>query len=161
MRAVAGPLRLERAMALKSRIGLRTPARVEAWFESEAGYLIHLGCNFESPISEWHLMVFGKKRLGIVDVFRDIYISLPNDGAHDTRSVITTSLMATWQHWGQHVTSGARHLAGKLFYGNQEVFARFGEAVAGNPAALGPISAQCALDALKLQHAIINSCGEA
>jgi len=160
-RAVAGPLRLERAMSVKSRSGLRTPARVEAWFEGAAGYPIRLGCNFESPVSEWHLMVFGEKRLGIVDVFRDIYLSLPNDGSHDTRRVVTTSLVATWQHWTQHLTSGFRHLTGTLFYGNHEVFARFGEAVAGNRAALGPIGAECALDALKLQHAIIDSCGEA
>lgn len=160
-RAVAGPLKLERALTIKSRSGLRTPARVDAWFDSDAGYPIHLGCNFESPISEWHLIVFGEKRLGIVDVFRDIYLSLPNDGMHDTRRVVTTSLVTTYQHWAQHLTSGARHLAGKLFYGNQEVFARFGEAIAGNRAALAPISAECALDALKLQHAIIDSCGHA
>jgi predicted dehydrogenase len=161
MRAVAGPLKLQRAITVDSRTGLRTPARVDAWFEGSAGYPIHLGCNFESPISEWHLMVFGEKRLGIVDVFRDIYLCLPNDGTHDTRSVVTTSLVATYQHWAQHVTSGARHLTGKLFYGNQEVFERFGEGIAGNRSALEPISAECALDALKLQHAIIDSCTEA
>jgi predicted dehydrogenase len=160
-RAVAGPLRLERAMTVKSSTGLKTPARVEAWFEGPAGYPIHLGCNFESPVSEWHLIVFGEKRLGIVDVFRDIYLSLPNDGVHDTKGVVTSSLVATYQHWSQHVTSGVRHVTGKLLYGNQEVFARFGEAVGGNPAALAPISAACALDALKLQHAIISRCSEA
>jgi len=159
-RAVAGPLRLERAMSIKNRSGLRTPARLEAWFACGAGYPVRLGCNFESPISEWYLMVFGEKRLGIVDVFRDIYLSLRNDGSHDTRSVITTSLVATYQHWLQHLTSGVRHLTGTLLYGNREVFARFGEAIAGNHEALAPIGAECALDALKLQHAIINSCGE-
>ena len=159
IRSVAGPVRLQRAMSINSRCGLRTPARVDAWFEGTAGYPIHLGCNFESPISEWHLMVFGEKRLGIVDVFRDIYLSLPNDGAHDTRSVVTTSLVATCQHWAQHVTSGVRHLAGSLFYGNEEVFARFCEAVAGNRGALTPIGSECALEALKLQHAIIDCCG--
>jgi scyllo-inositol 2-dehydrogenase (NADP+) len=157
-RAVAGPLHLERAMSINSQSGLQTPARVEAWFACAGGYPVRLGCNFESPVSEWHLMVFGEKRLGIVDVFRDIYLSLPNDGAHDTRRVVTTSLTATYQHWLQHLTSGVRHLTGRLFYGNQEVFARFGEAIAGDHAALAPISAECALDALKLQHAIIDSC---
>lgn len=161
IRAVAGPLRLESAMRIKSQCGLRTPARVEAWFGAQGGYPIHLGCNFESPISEWHLMVFGTNRLGIVDVFRDIYLSIPNDGYHDTRSVVTTSLSATWQHWAQHLTSGARHLAGNLFYGNEEVFARFGAAVAGDHGALAPIGPGCALEALKLQHAIIDACGEA
>ena len=158
-RAVAGPLQLERAMSIRSRCGLRTPARVDAWFTGAAGYPIHLGCNFESPISEWHLMVFGEKRLGVVDVFRDIYLSIPNDGTHDTRSVVTTSLVTTYQHWAQHLTSGIGHLRGKLLYGNQEVFARFGESVAGNRTALAPISAECALDALKLQHGIIDCCG--
>ena len=158
LRAVAGPLQLARATCIKSRSGLRTPARVDAWFDCEAGYPINLSCNFESPISEWHLMVFGTRRLGIVDIFRDIYLSLPNDGAHDTRRVVTTSLVATYQHWTQHLTSGLRHLRGKLFYGNTEVFARFGAAVADGGKALGPIGPDCALDGLRLQHAIIDAC---
>jgi hypothetical protein len=71
------------------KVGLATSARVEAWFGAPVGYPIHLACNFESPVSEWHLVVFGEKRLGIVDLFRDIYLSLPHDGAHDTRHVIS------------------------------------------------------------------------
>ncbi len=159
-RAVAGPLRLVRAVCIKSRAGFRTPARIDAWLDCAAGYPVHLACNFESPISEWHLMVFGAKRLGVVDLFRDIYLSLPNDGSHDTRRVLTTSLVATYQHWSQHLTSGLRHLRGKLFYGNTEVFDRFGAAIGGNRTALGPISSDCALDGLKLQHAIIEACEE-
>jgi scyllo-inositol 2-dehydrogenase (NADP+) len=159
-RAVAGPLRLSRAIRIKSRSGLRTPARIDAWFECTAGYPVRLGCNFESPVSEWHLTVFGTKRLGIVDIFRDIYLSLPNDGPHDTRCVLTTSLAATYQHWSQHLTSGLRHLRGRLFYGNNEVFDRFGAAIAGRGGALGPIGPDYALDGLKLQHAIIEACGE-
>jgi scyllo-inositol 2-dehydrogenase (NADP+) len=159
-RAIAGPLRLSRAIRIKSRSGARTPARIDAWFDCVAGYPIRLGCNFESPISEWHLMVFGAKRLGIVDIFRDIYLSLPNDGLHDTKRVLTTSLVATYQHWSQHLTSGLRHLRGKLFYGNNEVFDRFGAAIAGDSAALGPIGPDYALDGLKLQHSIIEACEE-
>lgn len=159
-RAVAGPLRLSRAIRVKSRSGSRTPARLDAWFECAAGYPVRLGCNFESPISEWHLMVFGTKRLGIVDIFRDIYLSLPNDGIHDTWRVLTTSRVATYQHWIQHLTSGFRHLRGKLFYGNNEVFDRFGAAISSDSAALGPIGPDYALDGLKLQHAIIEACEE-
>jgi predicted dehydrogenase len=158
MRAVAGPLRLSRALSIKSLQGLETPARVDAWFEGAEGYPIHLSCNFESPVSEWHLIVFGEKRLGIVDVFRDIYLSLPNDGAHAARQVLTTSLAATFQHWLQHVTSGLPHLQGKLYYGNDDVFARFAASIGGDFAALEPIGPTSALDGLKLQHAIINAC---
>ncbi|MGH6803364.1 MAG: Gfo/Idh/MocA family protein, partial [Methyloceanibacter sp.] len=158
MRAVAGPLRLSRAMSIPSRSGLNTPARVEAWFDASADYPIRLACNFESPVSEWYLMIFGEKRVGIVDIFRDIYLSLPNDGAHDTRRVIATSLIATFQHWLQHVTSGVPHLAGRLFYGNDEVFARFAASIDGDAHALEPIGPTCALDTLRLQHAIIETC---
>ncbi len=158
MRAVAGPLRLSQAMSANSQCGLATPARVDAWFESAKGYPIHLSCNFESPVSEWYLVVFGEKRLGIVDVFRDIYLSLPNDGAHDTSHVLRTSLVATFQHWLQHVTSGIPHLQGRLFYGNDEVFARLAAAIGGDAGALEPIGPTSALDGLKLQHAIIEAC---
>ncbi len=158
MRAVAGELFLRSAMSLPGSNGARTPARIEAWFDAPLGCPIRLGCNFESPVSEWYLMVCGRKAMGIVDVFRDIYIRLPNDGAHDTRSVLRTSISATLQHWLQHVTSGIPHLTGNLFYGNDEVFGRFASAIEGDTQKLEPIGAQRALEILTLQHAIIDAC---
>jgi scyllo-inositol 2-dehydrogenase (NADP+) len=157
MRSIAGPLQLARAITVPSRRGLATPARIAAWFTAETcDYPIALSCNFESPVSEWYLMVFGEKRLGIIDVFRDIYISLPNDGAHDTRNVLRTSVVATAQHWLQHVTSGIPHLIGRLFYGNDHVFDRFARAIAGDVDVLEPIGPESALSILRLQHAIVD-----
>jgi scyllo-inositol 2-dehydrogenase (NADP+) len=157
MAAIAGPLQLSKATIIPSLDGLKTPARVDAWFDSEAGYPIHLSCNFESPVSEWHLLVFGEKRLGVVDVFRDIYLSLPNDRAHDTRRVLTTSVAATVQHWTQHVTSGVPHLLGRLFYGNEDVVQRFADAILeGDVKRLEPLGAKAALAGLRLQHDIID-----
>lgn len=162
MQSIAGPLQLARAVTVASRRGLATPARIAAWFTAEAcDCPITLSCNFESPVSEWHLMVFGEKRLGIVDVFRDIYLSLPNDGSHDTRRVLRTSLAATAQHWLQHVTSGIPHLMGRLFYGNDQVFDRFARAIDGDADALEPIGPANALAILKLQHAIVDRRQEA
>ena len=157
-RRVAGELALERAITFPSTEGLKTPARIDAYF-SAAGMAgpVSLHCNFESPVSEWYLAVFGTEGLGIVDVFRDIYVRLPNDGAHDTRTVIRTSLMATGQHWLQHLTSGVPHLTGRLSYGNDEVFDRFARGIGGDVEALAPIGAQSALAVLKLQHAIIDN----
>ncbi len=158
MAAVAGPLKLEQATVVPSLDGLKTPARIDCWFSAAANYPIHLSCNFESPVSEWHLLVFGEKRLGVVDVFRDIYLSFPNDGAHDTRRVLTTSLAATLQHWTQHVTSGVPHLRGRLFYGNDAVMDRFAGAILKDDAkGLEPIDARSALAGLKLQHDIIDA----
>jgi hypothetical protein len=142
---------------VKNRDGAATPARVDAWFTAgTADYPIHLACNFESPVSEWYLMVSGTKRLGIVDIFRDIYIALPNDGRHDTAKVLRTSLAATWQHWLQHATSGVPHLTGRLNYGNAELFDRFARAVAGEAGALGPIGPEAAQAVLALQHDIVS-----
>ncbi|MFI5014593.1 MAG: Gfo/Idh/MocA family protein [Hyphomicrobiales bacterium] len=157
MRAIAGPIALERAIMVPSRRGLATPARIAAWFKAQTDdYPIALSCNFESPVSEWYLLVQGERRLAIVDIFRDIYLSLPNDGAHDAASVVRTSLVATAQHWIQNVTRGIPHLAGRLVYGNDQVFERFARAIAGEVAALEPIGPESALSVLKLQHAVID-----
>lgn len=154
---VAGPLSLVKAVSAESRQGQATPAQIDAWFTAEhAEYPITLSCNFESGLSEWFLAVHGSKSVGIVDIFRDIYLRLPNDGAHGTFDVIRTSALATVQHWWQHVASGVPHLAGKLRYGNDEVFGRFARAVAGDQDALKPIQASMAQRILTLQHAIIS-----
>lgn len=154
--SIAGPMSLEKAVTAESRSGAATPAQLDAWFAADkADYPITLSCNFESSLSEWYLMVHGAKAVGIVDIFRDIYLRLPNDRGHGTTDVLRTSLTATAQHWWQHLTSGIPHLAGKLRYGNDEVFARFGRAVAGDTDALKPIDASTAQRILTLQHAII------
>jgi predicted dehydrogenase len=154
--SVAGQLSLLKAVSAESRRGSPTPAQIDAWFAADrADYPITLSCNFESSISEWYLAVHGENFVGIVDIFRDIYLRLPNDGRHGTAQVIRTSVAATSQHWWQHLTSGIPHLAGKLRYGNDEVFERFGRAISGELEALQPIDAATAQRILTLQHAII------
>jgi predicted dehydrogenase len=156
LRSLAGDMQLVRSSIVTSSKGHATPSRVEAWFKTDKKFPVKLSCNFESPVSEWYLMVFGEKQLGIVDIFRDIYLSLPNDRAHGTLQVLRTSLTATLQHWLQHVTRGIPHLLGGLSYGNDEVFERFARAIRGHHNALKPIDAESALTVLKLQHAIID-----
>ncbi len=158
LESVAGRLELVKAVCAESRAGKSTPDQLDAWFKSErADCPITLSCNFESSVSEWYLLVHGEKGVGIVDVFRDIYVRLRNDRSHSTSDVIRTSLLATGQHWWQHVTSGVPHLFGKLRYGNDEVFGRFARAIRGHSGALAPIDAGAALRTLTLQHEIINS----
>jgi hypothetical protein len=113
--------------------------------------------HFEAPISEWFLTVMGDNGVGIVDIFRDIYIFLPNDGAHTTMKVIRTSAAVTIQHWGQHFTSGIKHLSGRLDYGNAEVIRRFVTAARSGTDApdIGPADAIAVLD---MQHSIIDAC---
>ncbi len=157
-RLAPGPLTLIKADTVPGPEGGTTPARIEIEYRCAPAALpplpVTVRCNFASPISEWQLLVFGESRLGIVDLFRDIYISLPNDGAHQTWSVLRTSLSATWQHWWQHLPSGLGHLRGTLRYGNDEVFARFAAAAlaGGQPADIGP---EDALAVLKMQHQVV------
>jgi scyllo-inositol 2-dehydrogenase (NADP+) len=156
IRRVAGAVELSRCITHPSTTGLNTPARIDAYFRSPSfPGPITLSCNFESPVSEWYMLVFGDKRLGIVDIFRDIYLSLPNDGLHKTFAVLRTSLYATGQHFWQHLLSGIPHLAGCLVYGNDEVFARFAQAIRGRTDQLLPIGPESALAVLRLQHAIV------
>ncbi len=155
--SVAGELSLLKAVSAESRHGNATPAQIDAWFDAPGvNYPITLSCNFESALSEWHLLVHGSKSAAIVDIFRDIYVRLPNDGGHGTAEVLKTSLAATAQHWWQHVASGVPHVMGKLRYGNDEVFRRFAAAARGDSAAINPISATMAQRILTLQHAIID-----
>ena len=140
--------------------GLVTPAAIQVQYScdrsGESPIPVQMSMNFESPISEWHLTVLGERYLGDVDIFRDIYLRLPNDGLHETATVFLTSLMATWQHWVQHFTSGIPHLLGRLYYGNVEVFARFAKAAmsAEQPR---DVSSEDALAILRMQYEIINA----
>lgn len=140
--------------------GKATPAQLSQWFTSTgqdgAAIPVHLSMNFESPLSEWHLQVHGENAFADVDIFRDIYLRLPNDEAHTASTIIRTSLQTTGQHWLQHFPCGWRHLRGRMWYGNEEVFRRFAEAVrAGNqPDGIGP---EDALAILKMQHHTLNT----
>jgi scyllo-inositol 2-dehydrogenase (NADP+) len=154
-----GPLRMLSCDVVPSTSGKVTPAIIQAQYVSAVaggGQIpVTLSLHFESPISEWHVSVLGERALGDVDVFRDIYLRLPNDGEHDTFSVLRTSVAATWGHWSQHLTRGPLHLTGKLLYGNDEIFGRFHtSATTGSP--LKDISANDALEVLRMQHEIVD-----
>jgi predicted dehydrogenase len=157
LRSLVGPLQLRKAVSVEDRAGRATPHQIDAWFTAEGSdFPITLSCNFVSGVSEWYLLVHGDRAVGIVDIFRDIYLRIPNDRTHATLEVVRTSATATLQHWWQHVLSGLPHLLGTLRYGNDEVFSRFANALAGDVKQLEPISALAALETLSLQHNIID-----
>jgi predicted dehydrogenase len=156
LRALApGPLSFLRAEVHPSSSGLNTPAWVSVHYAAgESRIPVKLNMAFESPLSEWHIQVAGERCFGDIDVFRDIYVRLPNDGSHTTWPVLRTSLAGTWQHWVQHLASGPGHLRGTLLYGNEEVFRRFANAVrgGGDPADIG---ADDAIAVMRMQHEVI------
>lgn len=156
LRALApAPLAFLRAEVHPSRFGKNTPAWISAHYAAGAdGVPVKLNMGFEAPLSEWHVSVAGERCFGDVDLFRDIYVRLPNDRAHTSWPVMRTSLVATWSHWMQHLQSGPRHLTGRLLYGNDEVFRRFAAAArdSAEPSQIGP---EDALEVLRMQHDII------
>lgn len=156
LRALAPqPLDFLHAEIHASTSGKNTPAWICAHYAAGPERIpVKLDMGFEAPLSEWHVALGGEHYLGDVDVFRDIYARLPNDGAHTTWTVLRTSLMATWWHWTEHLRSGPAHVLGRLSYGNDEVFRRFAAAVrsSGEPEGIG---ASDALAVLRMQHEIL------
>lgn len=152
-----GPLRLTQVDSCGSTQGLRTPASIDVSYRAAttAGDIpVNMACRFEAPLSEWHVAVLGDRSAGIIDVFRDIYLRLPNDGRHQARDIVRTSWRATAQHWTRHLINGPLHLSGRLLYGNRTVFERFGASIqTGHQPA--DISGNDALEVLRMQHAII------
>jgi predicted dehydrogenase len=159
-RVSPGPLRLLSCQTFPSTSGKVTPAYIQVQYagerKGEPATPVTLTMHFESPISEWHLAVLGDHSLGAVDVFRDIYMKLPNDGRHSTREVVRTSATITWSHWRQHMKNGPLHLTGRLLYGNDEVYKRFYASITEQVEPTG-IAAEDALAVLRMQHEILRS----
>lgn len=153
-----GELEMLNCNLFSSSLGLNTPASIFAAYScnsKEYGKLpVTINMNFEATLSEWHITVFGEDYLVDIDIFRDIYIKLPNDGLHTTSTVFKTSLLSTYQHFAQHFTSGIKHLSGTLRYGNDILFRTFAEAVikGEEPRYIG---ADNALRVLKMQEEVV------
>jgi predicted dehydrogenase len=158
-RLAPGPLRLVHVDSCPSTTGHSTPASVDALYRASVDgreIPVSMSCRFEAPLSEWHVAVLGDRAAGVVDVFRDIYLRLPNDGAHVTSTVLRTSWLATMQHWLGNFANGPLHIRGRLLYGNPVVFQNFGRSIIEGKSP-EYVSREDALDVLKMQFAIVNS----
>lgn len=150
LRRLAGGMRLRDAVAWRKGKD-NTPDEIRLVYQGERDIPVTIGCNFVSPLSEWTLTVGGEKALGIVDIFRDFYIRLPQDGAHELPQIVGTSLRACAWHMAQYVPNGIAYLRGRLDYGNDEVFRRFSDAMTSGAKPQG-IDAADAMAVLDLQQ---------
>ena len=160
LRAIApGKLKSLQTVSFGSTKGHVTPAGFFQHFrcdiEGQPPMPIHLSFNFESALSEWHLQVHGERAFADVDIFRDHYIRVPNDEGHTAATIVRTSAVTTWQHWIQHIPSGIRHITGRNWYGNDEVFRRFADAAREGRQAEN-LTPEDALWVLQMQHDAIN-----
>lgn len=132
LRSLYPDLRLANAVVWPSTRGRKTPALVSANYLAQGAPPITLNMNFEAPLSEWHLIVYGSKATAAADIFRDILVTIPNDGGHSPTEILRTSAQGIASHlWGV-VSSGLRFVGSSLDYGNREVFSRFCTAVESN-----------------------------
>jgi len=81
--------------------------------------------NFNSPVCSWMLVVSGTKMLAVYDMFRDILITIPDDGLHLAKDVLSNSLHFTFKHWLGTFRNGFRMLTGNLLYGQNVVMNLF------------------------------------
>ena len=112
--------------------------------------------NFETAISEWHLAVHGSRQIAIADIFRDVLISTPNDGAHRARDILKTSFSIIRSHLSGTARSGVQLLRKRLYYGTDQLLDRFTDAVLFNSEMHG-MSVEDGLEVTKLQYEVINS----
>ncbi|HEY8239817.1 MAG TPA: Gfo/Idh/MocA family oxidoreductase [Kiritimatiellia bacterium] len=131
-----------------------TPRMVSGEYRAPAGYPVFLHINFESSLTEWHVTVVGEKATADIDVWRDIYVRLPNDGVHSAKDILWTSLTGTGQHFAGVLTGGLRYVTGRHLYGNDEVVARFYRAIQGEDSLQGMNPAE-GLRVITMQHELI------
>jgi predicted dehydrogenase len=141
---------------LRAQKGVQTPAKITAMLDAH-GIPIQIDMNFQAPLSEWHIAVFGERHAAFVDVFRDILVVMPNDESHLGRDILRTSASAIWSHTFGTFKSGSRLMAQMLTYGNDEVIRRFCLACRGQPEALAGISAADGLAVVQMQHRVIEA----
>lgn len=134
---------------------MNTPRAVNAEYRAPAGFPVFLHINFDSSITEWHVTIVGEKATVDIDVWRDIYVRLPNDGVHRAKDILWTSLIGAAQHFSGVLTGGIRYLAWRHHYGNDEVVRRFYRAIQGDDCLQG-MSAQEGLRVIEMMHQLID-----
>lgn len=161
LRRIVPDAALQNLDIIRGRAGRRTPQLVWARYSGGSAEIpVTLSMNFESAVSEWYLAVHGERAVGIVDIFRDIYIRVPDDRSHTTSTVLRSSLAATFGHWSGYASSGALHVTGRLRYGVDKVMGRFADAIAAgrDPEHCGRADA---LAVRRMQQEIIEASGSA
>lgn len=155
LRGVLGELEPPRVAARVVRSGSSSEiAQLDAVFPHPAVWT-QLIMNFASPLSEWQLVVVGARQLVAVDIFRDVSVVFPNDGRHEAREVLGTTIRGVGEHVGGVMRSGFGHFSGRLLYGNVEVVRRFLDSVSTGRSA-GGISGRDGLAVVQLLHDLLD-----
>jgi predicted dehydrogenase len=106
-----------------------------------------------APVSEWQVVVVAEQGTVVLDLFRDIAIRLPPDGAHGPLDILRTSARAVTEHAVGFASSGARYLGHRLFWGHDALIRAFVDAaLRGAPA---PVLAADALGVVAVADRVV------
>lgn len=154
LRAIARENIHHQASVVVRKLGQNTPLSLTGYYN--AGKLpIRLSMNFQASLSEWHVAVMGTNRIGIIDIFRDILVTMPNDSRHRAREILSSSGSFVATHLGGFFTSGILLARQKLFYGSDIVWEKFANQIITGQIA-EEISAGLGLHIVELQHELMN-----
>ena len=80
---------------------------------------------FEAPVSEWHVGLMSATQVIDLDLFRDIAVRLPSDGAHQARDIARSSARVVLGHVAGFAGSGMRLVARKQRWGHDVLISEF------------------------------------
>lgn len=137
-----------RSLDIEAVPGRNTPRQVHVVLRGERG-TGQISMIMDSPVSEWHLILTGTKQMLIVDLFRDVLVTVPSDGVHTLPRVMYTSWAVLSRHLAGVLSSGIRFRFGGLYWGHDVLIERFLSAVkTGSPA---PVTAE---EGLRIQELV-------
>lgn len=131
-----------------------TPLQVSASLKGSVPVSFFM--DFDSPLSEWYVVVFGTKGVAIVDIFRDVCTVLGDDGSHFAHNIMRTSLSASFQHYLGSAATAAKVLTGGQRFGNDVMLERWLASMRSGVADEA-LSARRALESVRLTHKIIDN----
>ena len=111
---------------------------------------------FNSPLSEWQILIIGSKKVLCLDIFRDILITLGSDKGHTPYDVLKTSLSAINQELKGVVHSGIGLYRGKLLFGHDKLINGFVDSIVKDREP--PVTTEEGRNIVRLQHEIIKQC---
>ncbi|MHB8645860.1 MAG: Gfo/Idh/MocA family protein [Thermomicrobiales bacterium] len=124
-----GDLQLVSATATANAPGAEQPVRAVHAVLTSAVAPATVTMTFETPVSEWHLIVVCEHRILMADLFRDISAVLGSDGEHHAKDILKTSLSLGAQHLGGFVKSGTQLASRKQSWGHETLISKVIDAV--------------------------------
>lgn len=134
--------------------GDRQPRTVELLLRGATG-VGQVAMVFCAPVSEWHLTLSSARRGIALDLFRDIAIDIPSDGAHRAGDIARTSAALVGGHVAGFAKAGARLVTRRQYWGHDALIAQFVDATQGRCAS--PVSLESSLSVVALTDAVLEA----